>query len=127
MIGITASPFHKGAAITPRLKTHIWVSALMTRALAQGAFTVIAQKGDRDAGSVLLTVRGRDGLMRLYQPATGMDGNRVWHQGEALPAREVDALITRQSARDVDLWVVEIEDREGRHFLQEPVVSTVAI
>ena len=99
----------------------------MTRALAQGAFTVIAKKGDRDAGSVLLTVRTRDGLMRLYQPATGMDGNRVWHQGKALPAREVDQLIARQSARDVDLWVVEIEDREGRHFLQDPVVSALTL
>ena len=99
----------------------------MTRALVDGAFTVIAKKGDRDAGSVLLTVRTRDGLMRLYQPATGMDGRRVWHQGAALPAREVDAVIARQSARDVDLWVVEIEDREGRHFLQEPVVSAVSI
>lgn len=110
-----------------RLKTDIWVSALMRRAVTQGAFAVVAKKGDRDAGAVLLTVRTRDGLVRLYQAATNMDGERVWHEGSAEPAREVDAAIAKRSARDMDLWVVEIDDREGRHFLTEPVVSAVQI
>ena len=110
-----------------RLKTDIWVSALMRRALSEGAFAVVAKKGDRDAGAVLLTVRRRDGTVRLYQAATGMDGQRVWHEGSAQPARDIDAVIAKQSARDMDLWVVEIDDREGRHFLTEPVVSALKI
>jgi len=111
----------------PRLKTHIWVSALMTRALSEGSFAVVAKKGDRDSGTVILAVRQRGGATRLYQAATGMDGLRVWHESEAKPAREIDAVIALQSARDMDLWVIEIEDREGRHFLTEPVVSAVQL
>lgn len=99
----------------------------MRRALSEGSFAVIAKKGDRDSGTVILTVRQRDGMTRLYQAATGMDGMRVWHESEAKPARDIDAVIARQSARDMDLWVVEIEDREGRHFLTEPVVRTVQL
>lgn len=108
-----------------RLKTDIWVSALMRRAISEGAFAVVAQRGDRDAGTVLLTVRTRDGQMRLYQAVTGMEGERVWHEGGAQSARDIDAVISRRSARDVDLWVVEIDDKEGRHFLTEPVVRAV--
>lgn len=99
----------------------------MTRAISEGSFAVVAKKGDRDSGTVIVTVRKRDGMTRLYQAATSMDGLRVWHESRAQPAREIDAIITKHSARDMDLWVVEIDDREGRHFLTEPVVSAVQI
>ena len=108
-----------------RLKTDIWVSALMRRAVSSGAFAVVAKRGDRDAGTVLLTVRTRDGRVKLYQAATNMDGQRIWHEGEAGAARDIDAVITKRSERDMDLWVVEIDDREGRHFLTEPVAKTL--
>ena len=32
-----------------------------------------------------------------------------------------DELIRRRRQYDPDLWVIEIEDREGRHFLTETV------
>ncbi len=108
-----------------RLKTDIWVSALIRRAVSEGAFAVVAKRGDSEAGTVLLTVRTRDGLVTLYQAVMNMEGERVWHQSAAGAARDVDAVISKRSARDMDLWVVEIDDREGRHFLTEPVVSAV--
>ena len=36
------------------------------------------------------------------------------------PEAEVDTAITRQRGYDPDLWVVEVEDRAGRHLLDEP-------
>jgi hypothetical protein len=36
---------------------------------------------------------------------------------------EVDAAIARQRGYDPDLWVVEVEDRQGRHLLDEPGLS----
>ena len=34
---------------------------------------------------------------------------------------DLDRYIERATRIDPDLWVVEIDDREGRHFLTEPV------
>lgn len=105
------------------LSTDVWVGALIRRAELGGAFAVVARKGDPRAGAVLLKVLNRgEGTARLYAEATRMDGERVWMRpapSEQEP--DLDRYIERALRIDPDLWVVEIEDREGRHFLTEPV------
>ena len=107
------------------LSTDIWVGALIRRAELGGAFAVVARKGDARAGSVLVKVLNRgEGTARLYSEATRGDGERVWMRPAASDdERELDAYIERTLRIDPDLWVVEIEDREGRHFLTETVES----
>jgi len=106
-----------------RLSTDVWVSALIRRAELSGAFATVARKGDPRAGAV---------LVKLYNPVTRAaavyaqalrgDGEPVWMQPAAAQSEsELDAFVARQAGYDPDLWVVEIEDREGRHFLTEPV------
>ena len=105
------------------ISTDIWVSALIRRAEMGGAFATVARKGDPRAGAVLVkVVDRRHGLAHIYAEATRADGERVWMR----PARadqeaELDAYVERALRIDPDLWVVEIEDVEGRHFLTEPV------
>jgi len=105
------------------LSTDIWVSALIRRAELGGAFGVVARKGDARAGAVLVKVLNRtDGTARLYAEATRMDGERVWMQPQLTDQEpDLDRYIERAARIDPDIWVVEIEDREGRHFLTEPV------
>ena len=105
------------------LSTDIWVSALIRRAELGGAFGVVARKGDARAGAVLVKVLNRsDGTARLYSEATRMDGERVWMQPQPSDQEpDLDRYIERAVRIDPDIWVVEIEDREGRHFLTEPV------
>ena len=33
---------------------------------------------------------------------------------------EVDMAVAKQRSFDPDLWVIEVEDRRGRHLLDEP-------
>jgi len=105
------------------LSTDIWVGALIRRAELGGAFAVVARKGDARAGAVLVKVLNRtDGTARLYAEATRMDGERVWMQPQLTDQEpDLDRYIERAARIDPDIWVVEIEDREGRHFLTEPV------
>lgn len=109
------------------LKTDFWASALIRRAQIGGAFAGVVRKGDTDAGAVLVKVATLDRKARLYAPARNGAGERIWldlsagtlGDGEA----EVDAAIRKRTANDPDLWVIEIEDKFGRHFLDEPVDS----
>ncbi len=108
------------------LATYIWVTALIRRAEQGGAFAVVARKGDARAGAVLVKVLNTaERSTRLYAEATRMDGEPVWMQpARSTEERDLDSYIERAVRIDPDLWVVEIEDRQGRHFLTEPVERT---
>lgn len=105
------------------LSTDIWVGALIRRAELAGAFAVVARKGDPRAGAVLVKVLDRrDRSARLYSEATRGDGERVWMQPVASEVEaDLDAYVDRAWRIDPDLWLVEIDDAEGRHFLTEAV------
>ncbi len=107
------------------LSTDIWVAALIRRVELAGSFATVARKGDARAGSVLIKALNRsDGTVNLFCEATRGDGERVWMR--PLPSTdedELDRYVTRSSRVDPDIWVVEIEDKSGRHFLTEPVES----
>ena len=105
------------------LSTDIWVAALIRRAEQGGAFAMVLRKGDARAGAVLVKlVNRRTSATRLLAEATRGDGERVWMQ-PMLSAEEgaLDAYVARTARIDPDIWVVEIEDNKGRHFLVEPV------
>jgi hypothetical protein len=105
------------------LSTDVWVAALIRRAELGGAFPVVARKGDVRAGSVLVKVlHRREGTARLFSEATRGDGERVWMQPVASTVEaELDGYVARTVRNDPDVWVVEIDDAQGRHFLTEPV------
>lgn len=110
-----------------RLPTHVWVDALVRRVQVAGASAFVIQAGDASRGDVLVKVARLNGQAHIYAPRTGLDGDRMFVdltlQGIGPEERETDQYITRARQRDSDLWVVEIEDRDGRHFLTEAVES----
>ena len=108
----------------PRLKAAIWVSAHLRICAAQGITAVIARHGDDTAGSVLIKLNLLDGRARLFEPTFAHTGARVWRSvtgPEPVAEAKADEAVARALKRDPDLWVIEIEDRQGRHGLTEPV------
>jgi hypothetical protein len=111
----------------PRLKTHIRAAAVIRRAEAAGVFATVARRGDRDAGSIALKVFiGRNdaglALARLLYEARTAEGDHEWRDPFDSPdsveieEKRVDEWIAREIRFDPDIWVIEIEDREGRSF-----------
>jgi len=107
--------------MSARLKADFWTSALIRQAEQNGAFAAVIRKGDPDAGACLVKVRTLDGQAVLYRPIRNMNGERVWWPKGPDPEAEIDLYINRRIDDDPDLWVLEIEDRQGRHFLTEPI------
>ena len=107
------------------LSTDLWVSALIRRVELAGAFATVARKGDPRAGTVIgKAFDTSTRRARLYSEAFGPDGERLWMQPvESESESELDAYLQRQLRYDPDLWIVEIEDREGRHFITEKVAD----
>jgi hypothetical protein len=106
-----------------RLKTEIWVAALIRRAQVGGAFATVALRGDPDAGDIVVKVNLLDGLARAYSPALLPNGDRTWIDPLGKDAPEIEAKVEeylrRRRDRDPDLWVVEIDDRQGRSFIED--------
>ncbi|QYI99907.1 DUF1491 family protein [Thalassovita mediterranea] len=108
-----------------RLPTWLWVDALVRRVQVAGASCFILQKGDRERGDVIVKVADLKGGARVYVPRTSMEGTRIFSdvrlQGVGESEAEADDYVRRARSRDSDLWVIEIEDREARHFLTEEI------
>ena len=98
--------------------------ALIRRAEVAGASAFIARKGAEEAGAVILTLSRLDDTCLLLNQARNGKGELVWARplgdwGDEAKAR---TWLDKQIRFDPDLWIVEIEDREGRAFVDEPIV-----
>ena len=106
---------------TPRLTADFWVRAYLARLRLAGIPAFVVAHGDATAGAVLVKLATLDGqacaFHRSFDLATG---TRVWAVLCAGAEPAVDQAITRQRGYDPDLWVIEVEDRAGRHLLDEP-------
>ncbi|MCC1482263.1 DUF1491 family protein [Roseibaca sp. Y0-43] len=103
-----------------RLATHIWVAAYLKRLQLQAIPAYVTAKGDATSGAVLVKLAPMDGTARAYLKRFDFARDaHVWDVLRAGPEAEVDATITRERQVDPDLWVVEVEDPQGRHLLDE--------
>jgi hypothetical protein len=110
--------------MAPRLATGIWVSAYLTRLRLADIPAYVTAKGDAEAGAVVVKVALLDGTARAYERRSDlMSGARAWILLAEGPEVEVDALISRSRSRDPDLWVIELEDRQGQTLLDQDGLS----
>ncbi|WP_300064150.1 DUF1491 family protein [uncultured Roseobacter sp.] len=104
-----------------RLTARFWIDAYLMRLRGLDIPAFIVAHGDDDAGSVLVKLNRLDGQATLYQRSYNlMEDTRSWAILEQGQEADVDAVIARQRDHDPDVWVVEVEDRAGRHMLDQP-------
>lgn len=107
-----------------RLATGLWISAHRRAAEAQGATMTVIRRGDEARGTVLLKINRLDGGFRVLAQIRHK-GKRAWSAGTGpapVPETDADRYIERQLRIDPDLWVIEVEDRQGRHWFEGAVV-----
>ena len=103
-----------------RLTARIWVDAYLTRLRLNDIPAFVVAHGDDHAGAVLVKLNTLDGRAALFQRSFDLaTGERRWIELAKGEEAEVDATIARQRGFDPDLWVIEVEDRQGRHLLDE--------
>src|SRR5262245_46480350 len=108
-----------------RLKSSIWVAAYLRRCHGEGVFGAVRRRGAEEAGAVFVKVALLDGNAMLYAPApqTAYDESRPTERGfaptakETVPEQMVEERLAKEIRFDPDAWIVETEDRTGRHFL----------
>jgi hypothetical protein len=110
--------------MSDRLKSGIFVRALIRRAEVAGAQGFVVKKGAEEAGAVFLKINRLDGTCTVLSQARRGDGELVWLRpvGETCDEAKAVAYFEREKKFDPDLWIIEIEDREGRAFVDETVV-----
>ena len=108
-----------------RVTSSLWVGALIRRYYGAGAIATVARRGAEEAGAIFITVDRLNGLADLYGPApqaafeASRPSDRLFQrviEGEGLDT--VSSRLDKEGRFDPDLWVVAIEDREGRTLFE---------
>ncbi len=104
-----------------RLTTDFWVRAYLTRLRLVDIPAFVTSRGDATAGAVLVKLNTLDGQAQVFQRSFDLtSGERRWILLEGGAEPDVDRAIGKQKSFDPDLWVIEVEDKEGRHLLDDP-------
>ena len=106
-----------------RLRSDFWVAAHLRRCAAEGVAAVLRRRGAAEAGAVFAKVDRLDGTADLFGPAPPSladipDARRFAPVLTGAPSAAAEDRFTRELRFDPDLWLIEIEDRAGRHFLE---------
>jgi hypothetical protein len=110
-----------------RVTSDFWVSAFMRRVGLEGGFATLRRRGNAEAGAIAITVsRAADRLVALYlqAPQSAFDDGRpvdrlfvpAWPDIFVEEVR-VSEKLARETQFDPDLWIIDVEDRDGRAFV----------
>ncbi|MBT4933496.1 MAG: DUF1491 family protein [Rhodospirillaceae bacterium] len=108
-----------------KIKAGLWVQAQIRQCDINVIPLMVRQKGDPDSGAILLKLDLGEAGCSVLSQVRDVEGNPGWMYGgggEIIAEEEAESYIKRQIQRDPDLWVIEIEDRQGRYELDGKIV-----
>ena len=106
-----------------RLRSDLWVAAYLRRCNVEGASAYLRRRGAAEAGDILVNIDRLEGQAALFGTAPQSllgEGERLFvqaHKEDWLAPASIEARLRRELEFDTDLWIVEVEDRQGRNFL----------
>jgi hypothetical protein len=115
--------------VVARLRSDFWVAAYLRRCGGVPVSAMLRRRGAAEAGAILIKLDCLDGSAALYGPAPqaevdDRDSPRTFvrmHKPERIPTPDAEARLRREIDFDPDLWIVEVEDRDGRIVIDDDV------
>jgi len=109
--------------MSARLPTHLIVNALIRRVNAEGGFATVITRGEPDAGTLMIVTVDGPYESRAYERMPQADGTRRWAVSRSQTvenAQEFSEYLSRRSAQDPDLWIVELDIPNAERFILYP-------
>jgi hypothetical protein len=106
----------------PRLTSRLLVDALVRQVQQAGGFAIMLQRGNDQAGTVILECRHRDNDALILEKSSDFDGNAHWRRiaaPNAALANWPDEYRARRVAADPDLWWIELDIADAARFADE--------
>jgi hypothetical protein len=103
-----------------RLPAHLEVTGLLRAVEAAGGFATVIARGERDAGTLLVTCCENGKNCRAYERMPRPDGTRGWTLAKAEDAEnplEFGQYLDRRRRQDSDLWIVELDIPDAERFI----------
>ncbi len=108
-----------------RLPTDFMINAHIRIAAREGVQITVIRRGDNSSGTIVLKINKLDGTARVLTQVR-YDDELVWSpvsRTDPMPEPDADAYLDRQAKTDPDSWLLEIEDRQGRHWFGGKVIK----
>jgi hypothetical protein len=109
--------------MSDRLRSDFWVAAYLRRCAVEGVAAVLRRRGSPEAGAIIVKIDRLDGTGAVFGPAPQSEVThdaRLFgrmHASDWIDGAAAETRLRREIAFDPDVWVVEVEDRLGRDFL----------
>ncbi|WP_421993502.1 DUF1491 family protein [Qipengyuania sp.] len=103
-----------------RLPAHVEVSGFIRAVEAAGGFGMVLQKGERDAGVILILTTHSGRNTRLWERMPQLDGSRAFvctRDQDDENKIDFDDYVAKRRNSDPDCWVVELDVENAERFV----------
>lgn len=103
----------------------LMISAQIRIAAREGIPITVVRRGDSNSGTIILKINNLNGTARVLTQVRYND-ELVWTPATRTdPMTDTDAnrYLDEQTRIDPDSWLIEIEDKQGRHWFPGKVIK----
>lgn len=103
-----------------RLPAHLEIAGFLRAVEAAGGFGVVLQRGERDAGTIVLVTTDRGERVRLWERMPQIDGTRQFtgtREADLNNPSEFGDYLARRMNQDLDCWFIELDIPDATRFI----------
>ena len=101
------------------------ISAQIRIAAREGVPIVVRRRGDETQGAIILKINRLDNTAHVLAQVR-IDDKSMWSpvsRTDPMPEADAERYLEKQAKIDPDTWIIEIEDKQGRHWFPGNIVK----